>query len=125
IDALAAPASPDDLPLSDVRGHNSNHYPLSLAALPGARLGLRLHYNAAVFDACAIEAIAARLVRLLEQIAAEPSRPIHSLTILAAEEREQLLVAFNDTAAVLPETTLGSLFAAQAARTPERIALCC
>src|SRR5690606_1526377 len=63
VDALPVAASADELPLTQVGGHNSNHYPLSLAAIPGDGLTLRLRYNAVVFAAEAVERLSARLVR--------------------------------------------------------------
>ncbi len=117
------PATKDDLPLRSIRGHNSNHYPLSLAAIPGSQLTLRLHYNAGLFDRASAELLAARLTRLLEQFVADPSAPLHRLEILTPQERRRLLHDFNDTAAPLPEATVIDLFERQAAKTPENIAL--
>jgi amino acid adenylation domain-containing protein/non-ribosomal peptide synthase protein (TIGR01720 family) len=116
-------ASEDDLPIREIRGHNSNHYPLSLAAIPGPQLGLRLHYSADLFDQASAKTLAERLVRLLEQIAVDPSVPLHRLEILAPEERRRLIHEFNDTAAPIPEATLVELFERQANRKPDNIAL--
>ena len=113
----------DDLPIREIRGRNSNHYPLSLAAIPGPQLGLRLHYSADLFDTAAAATLAGRLVRLLEQIAADPSAPLHRLDILSADERIRLLDEFNDTATPVPETTLVELFERQVARTPDNVAI--
>ena len=69
------------------------------------------------------ERMAARLARLLEQIVADPSAPLHRLEILAPEERRRLVHEFNDTAAPIPEATLVDLFERQVARTPDNVAL--
>ncbi len=119
----STPAGEHELPLREVRGNNGNHYPLSLAALPGARLGLRLHYNRALFDSAAIQAIGQRLARLLQQIVQAPHARLHRLDILDAPERARLLHGFNDTAAALPEATLIERFEQQVARTPQACAL--
>ncbi|MGF1429229.1 amino acid adenylation domain-containing protein [Kitasatospora sp. LaBMicrA B282] len=64
------------------------------------------------------------VMHLVDQLAAaDPSRPVGSLTALDASDRHQVLTAWNDTAAAQPPATLPGLFAAQVARTPERIAL--
>ena len=85
-----------DLPGSAVQ--DATHYPLVLTALPGERLTLRLSYRGDLFDRADVEALAARLIRLLEAAVAEPERAIGSLDILAPAERETLLRGWNDTA---------------------------
>ncbi|WP_044358161.1 AMP-binding protein, partial [Paenibacillus sp. E194] len=53
-----------------------------------------------------------------------PNVVVEKLELLTAEEREELLVTFNDTAVELPaEATVHALFEQQAARTPEQPAL--
>ncbi len=64
-----------------------------------------------------------RFLRLLEGAVGDPGRAISALEILSAAERRVLLHDWNDTARALPPTTLPGLFAAQAARTPEAIAV--
>nr|WP_232911560.1 syringopeptin non-ribosomal peptide synthetase SypB [Pseudomonas syringae] len=61
------------------------------------------------------------LVHALEQT---PQAPLNSLPILPADEREQLLVDFNDTSLDYPQQqTIHGLFEAQAERTPEALAV--
>ena len=67
--------------------------------------------------------MAARLVRLLEAAVAGPDRSIGSLDILSAEERHSILREWNDTAVAVEPTTLPELFAAQAKRTPDAVAV--
>ena len=106
-----------------VGGHDATHYPLSLAVVPGAGLGLRLYYRPDLFERSTVEALTGRLVRLLEGAVGDPGRAISALDILSAAERRVLLHDWNDTARALPPTTLPELFAAQAVRTPEAIAV--
>ncbi len=91
----------------------------------GAPAGLAgvLEYAADLFDEATVRAIAARLVRLLAAAVAEPDRAIGSLDILSADERHTILTAWNDTARTIPHTTIPELFAQQAARTPDAVAL--
>ena len=60
------------------------------------------------------------LVGALEQA---PQTPLCELEILAAEERGQLLVDWNATAAALPEECVHRLFEAQAVATPDAAAV--
>ncbi|WP_044358169.1 AMP-binding protein, partial [Paenibacillus sp. E194] len=53
-----------------------------------------------------------------------PNVAVENLDLLTVEEREELLVTFNDTAVELPvEATVHALFEQQAARTPDQPAL--
>ncbi|HEY3847267.1 MAG TPA: amino acid adenylation domain-containing protein, partial [Acetobacteraceae bacterium] len=89
---------------------------------PGGIEGV-LEYSSELFDRGTVEAIGARLVRLLEAAVADAQRPIGGLAILSAVERDTLLRAWNDTARPVVAATLPALFAAQAARTPEATAV--
>ena len=105
------------------RGGDTSHYPLGLVVLPGSQLQLRLGYRPDLFDRATVEALGARLVRLFEAIASDPLRPVGGIEILAPAERAQLLEEWNDTAHAVPVATLPELFEAQAARTPDAVAL--
>ena len=82
-----------------------------------------IEYRTDLFERNSIEAIARRLVRLLEAVAANPGQPIGSLELLEPEERRQLLAEWNDTACDVPQGTLGAMFEAQVERSPEATAL--
>src|SRR5262245_18330260 len=82
-----------------------------------------LEYATDLFDRSSIEALAARFVRLLEAAVADPDRAIGRLDILTAGERDTLLREWNDTARAIPSATLPEVFAAQAARSPDAIAV--
>ena len=62
-------------------------------------------------------------IRLLEAAAADASRPLGALPILDDAERDTILRLWNDTAQPVPPATLPELFAQQAARTPDAIAV--
>ncbi|MFF7635318.1 amino acid adenylation domain-containing protein [Kitasatospora sp. NPDC008050] len=82
-----------------------------------------LTYALDLFDAEAAERIGERFVRVLRALVAEPGRPVDAVDVLAASERETLLVGWNDTAIAAPTGTLPELFAAQVARTPDAVAV--
>ncbi|MEU9185750.1 amino acid adenylation domain-containing protein [Streptomyces sp. NPDC048484] len=87
------------------------------------RLVLLLEYAADLCDSGTAERLAGRLVRLLEQVAAEPDLPVGALDVLEESERRLVLSDWNDTAHNLVSTTLPELFRAQVARTPDALAL--
>ena len=84
---------------------SSAKFDLSLAlgeqrASDGSPAGLNgvIEYATDLFDRASMEAMAARLVRLLEAAVAEPERAIGSLDLLAPDERHTILHGWNDTA---------------------------
>ncbi len=89
-----------------------------------AGLMLELHYDAARFEQAAVERIAAYFQTLLAAAVAAPETAVSRLPLLPESERRQLLVEWNQTAAAYPQDCcLHQLFEAQAARTPDRLAL--
>ncbi|KPA93992.1 amino acid adenylation enzyme/thioester reductase family protein, partial [Pseudomonas asplenii] len=68
-----------------------------------------------------MQAALEQLVQALEQA---PTTALNRLSILPADEREQLLVGFNDTALEYPQAqTIHGLFEAQVASTPDALAV--
>ncbi len=123
VDPAGLAAEAGGVRFAPVGGHDATHYPLSLAAMPGERLGLRLYYRPDLFDRASVEALAGRLVRLLEAAAADPERPIGALDILSPDERRTILRDWNATARAIPAASLPELVAAQAARRPDAVAV--
>ena len=93
----------------------------------GRPVGLRGAVVAAaeLFDEDTVRAIAVRLGRVLAAVAAGPQARLHQVAVLEAAERAQLLAGWNDTAAPVPAATVPELIAAQAARTPDAVAVVC
>ncbi|MEU9082790.1 amino acid adenylation domain-containing protein [Streptomyces sp. NPDC048357] len=82
-----------------------------------------LEYAADLFDRESAEAIAARLVRLLAAVVADPDLPLGQVDVLSSEERRRVLTEWNDAAAEVPGLTFPQLFEEQAARTPDAVAV--
>ena len=99
-----------------------------LSELPGGsvssgRLAGELRFALDVFDEGTAEAVAARLVRVLEAVAADPAVRLGAVDLLAPGERQTILRQWNDTASAVPGLTLPGLVEAQVARTPGAVAL--
>ena len=83
-----------------------------------------IEYNTDLFDEARISRLLCHFERLLESLLAKPDQPISRLEMLTAGEREQLLNDWNATTRDYPrDGTVHQLFEAQAARTPNAVAL--
>ena len=87
-------------------------------------LGGAVLYSRDLFDAATARRLGRHLEILLAGAAAQPQARLSELPLLADAERDQLLREWNDTAVPFPaEARIDRLFAAQAARTPEAVAV--
>ena len=84
----------------------------------GEPRGIRggLEFSRDLFDEGTVQAMATRLVRLLEAAVRSPDLPVRQLAILGAAERHMVLQGFNATVRPVPAATLLELFAAQVER---------
>lgn len=98
--------SPFDLSLTFTEGEQALHY--------------AVEYDRDLFEPDSIRRLASHLRALLQGILEDPTRRIGELPWLPAEERQQLLIEWNQTRAPFDEgVCLHELLARQAARTPE------
>ncbi|WP_406128545.1 amino acid adenylation domain-containing protein [Streptomyces canus] len=86
-------------------------------------IGAVLTGTADLFDQETVERFAGWLARMMRAIAENPRGRIADLHVLGADERKQILVERNDTAAEIRPVTVPELFAAQVARTPDAVAV--
>ena len=90
-------------------------------------LQCRFEYNADLFEQSTIVKMLGHLERLIKAALEQPDVPIAELPLLSAEEREQVLVEWNQTAAsFFPETQqpcIHELFELQVERSPEGVAV--
>ena len=81
-------------------------------------------YNTDLFNAATIERMTANFQTLLEGIVDNPQQPIAQLPLLSTNERQQLLVEWNDTYTEYPrDKCIHSLFEEQVERTPDAVAV--
>ncbi len=89
-----------------------------------AGLLARLEYNRDLFAAATIERMRDHLVALLTQALAAPNQPLSQLSMLSADECQQLLVDWNQTQREFAhDHGLHMLVEQQAQRTPSAVAL--
>ncbi|MEV5976566.1 amino acid adenylation domain-containing protein [Streptomyces sp. NPDC052114] len=83
-----------------------------------------IRYAAELFDRTTVTALARRLVRVLEQVAADPGLRLSEVDLLLdADERRHALEAWDDTAAEGPDGTVVPLIAERAALHPDAVAV--
>ncbi|MBW5423361.1 amino acid adenylation domain-containing protein [Streptomyces sp. BG9H] len=80
-------------------------------------------YATDLFDRETVEAIAARFVRVLEQVAADPDMCVGDVDVLLAGEWQRMVAEVNDTAEPSLEGGLVAEVRGQAQATPEAVAV--
>ncbi|MEP7121093.1 MAG: non-ribosomal peptide synthase/polyketide synthase [Byssovorax sp.] len=103
-------------------------FDLTLGMTPRADGGLvgALEYATDLFDGATIARFVGYFRLLLEGIVRDPSMPLWQLPLMPPEERARLVVDWNRTEADFPrDTTVHALFAAQARKTPDAVAVAC
>ncbi len=96
---------------------------LSLTGQEGGLLG-EWEYNTALFKAETIHCMAAQYLTLLEGIVNHPEATVTTLPLLTEEEKERIIIEWNQTTAEFPEEiTVPELFEKQVAATPDAVAL--
>ena len=86
----AALAGEHELAITGFITREHNHYPLTVAAIPGQRAGFAGRIRHRVFDAAGIEVLIARLQRVLVAMTADPTRRLSAIDVLDAGERARL-----------------------------------
>jgi amino acid adenylation domain-containing protein len=111
------------LEIRHVRFVSSTNYPLTLVAVPGPDLTLRVGHQCDRFDTATVTRMLGHLRTLLEGMATNPAQRLSDLPMLTAAERRQLLVEWNNTSTAYPQgACIHQLFEAQVARTPDAVA---
>ncbi|MEW2547321.1 amino acid adenylation domain-containing protein [Streptomyces sp. NPDC047002] len=84
-----------------------------------------VRYSTALFERATAERLGRELRQLAEEAAADPDRSVARVEHLPEADRRLLVEEFNATAAPVSRASLADLFAAQAAATPDAIAVAC
>ncbi|WP_220189238.1 non-ribosomal peptide synthetase, partial [Streptomyces phytophilus] len=102
------------------------HYPLTLVVTPaGDRLRCKLDYRPDLFDRDAATAIFGRVVRVLEQVVADPSVRVGGVEVLDAGERSRVVSGWNATELAVPVGSVLDRFEERARRAPGVVAVRC
>ncbi|NEW06408.1 amino acid adenylation domain-containing protein [Paenibacillus sp. SYP-B3998] len=113
-----------NLAITDVQVAEQTNYDFNLMIVPGEEIVIRFDYNAQVFERASMERLKGHLVHVLEQIAANPQVAVGELELATAEEKTELVTAFNDTVADYPrEKTIHRMFEEQVELGPDAVAV--
>jgi amino acid adenylation domain-containing protein len=121
--------------ISESRLLERMNYPLCLIVVPGQELSLQIKYHPRRFSGAAIERMLRHLVSIIDAFVAHPEQQLNQVSLLTQAERAALTTAQSlvPSAATTATTataekwptaaSLHHLFAQQAARTPDAVAL--
>ncbi|WP_143219976.1 non-ribosomal peptide synthetase, partial [Actinomadura sp. CNU-125] len=116
------PSGPSGLDVTGMRARDAAHYPLILGVMPQDG-ELRLDYRPDVFDESTARALLDRVVRVLEQVAADPWARVGDVEVVSSGERRLVVEEWNDTSRPVPGGSLVELFEERASRTPGAVAV--
>ena len=111
------------LKLGQVEGRDATHYPLALIVQPGETLQLRLDYRPDLFERATWRPSAASHPAAGGRGCGRRTAAGPACRSWRAAERDTILRGWNDTRSRFRPLTLPALFAAQAARTPDAVAV--
>ncbi|APR84357.1 Malonyl CoA-acyl carrier protein transacylase [Minicystis rosea] len=106
------------------RAFETPAYPLTIIAVLRRTLTFRIGYDARRFDTATVDRLCEHLTNILRGLVSKPDALLRDLSPLSDAERKRLLIDWNDTVFAHPQNKLiHELFAEQAARSPDAIAL--
>ncbi|OMD56260.1 hypothetical protein BSK62_30350, partial [Paenibacillus odorifer] len=81
--------------IRDVEVYEQTNYDLTVVLVPGEALSMTFRYNAKVYDPVFIQRMEGHIKEIAQQILEDAQRPIASISLVTAEEKQLLLYAFN------------------------------
>src|SRR5262245_23060766 len=122
LDAGIRERSSSSLRTSEIQHFSRNNYELAIRAIPEKELLLNAIYNGGLFEARSIERLLKHLGRVLEGMAGNEQRRVMELSLMSEEERQEVIVGWNQTAADYPrDRCIHELFERQVELTPEAV----
>jgi amino acid adenylation domain-containing protein/non-ribosomal peptide synthase protein (TIGR01720 family) len=109
--------------ISDVYNIDATHYPLTLIVTPASRTVVTLSHRSDVFADADAQRVLDRFTAVLERMASDVDAPVGRLDALLPAERAELHDSWASNTHDVPNDTVADLLQAQAARTPDDVAL--
>ena len=112
------------LRISEVTEISKNNYGMTVRGIPGNELLLDVVYDSGRYEAVSMERLLNHLGRVLEGMAENEESRVIDLPMLSKQERQQILVDWNQTAADYPrDRCVHELFEQQVKQTPDAVAV--
>ncbi|KJD42170.1 non-ribosomal peptide synthetase [Paenibacillus terrae] len=106
---------------------NTAKFDLSLFAMEdGEQIACGLQYGTRLYKRETIERLAVHLQQLIHAVIEQPDIALSAIEMVSSQEKEQIVMQFNDTVADYPyprDQVLHVLFEEQAAQSPDRLAV--
>jgi len=110
--------------VSNTTAVDQTGYDFNLLITPGRRISIEFKYNANIYDTSDIHRISGHLLRVLDQFIEDTGAAVDSFSLMSDEEKQQVLVDFNNTTADYPgHETIHQWFEIQAEKSGDRYAL--
>ncbi|MFD4511748.1 amino acid adenylation domain-containing protein, partial [Streptomyces sp. NPDC058457] len=115
----------DGLSVTRTELRESTNFAVALGVTPADGLEIRLDYRPDLFGRRDAERMARRLVRVLEQVAADPTVRVGEIDLLDASERASVVERWNDTAGPVEFGTVLERFRRWVVGAPNAVAVRC
>ncbi|WP_258563538.1 non-ribosomal peptide synthetase, partial [Streptomyces phytophilus] len=115
----------DAIGITQERSAAGTHYPLAIGVVPADGLHVRVTYRPDLFEAREAEGLARRVVRVLEQVVADPMVLVGDVEVLDPSERSRVVSGWNATGLAVPEGSVLDRFEERVRRSPEAVAVRC
>ncbi|MFT5283891.1 MAG: amino acid adenylation domain-containing protein [Planctomycetota bacterium] len=116
-----------DLKVSDVHGHHgAPGYPMTVIVAPGKQMMIGVSYDRTRFEKESVERLISNFRVLLTGLISDPQRTLGELPLLSTDERQRMVVDWNQTADdSASKDCVHQQFEAQASKTPDATAVVC
>ena len=123
VDAIGS--APDSrFGLSEISTVEMTNFPLTMIVSPGEHLRIEMHYYTSLFDRVTVERMLGHMREVLVAMVDNPEAKVSQVEILSQEEKQQILIDFNQTDSPYSQDKCPyQLFEEQADKTPEHVAV--
>nr|WP_280382815.1 non-ribosomal peptide synthetase [Nocardia wallacei] len=122
-DAIAATSSIDGMSVLDAGIRDDTHYPMTVMVTADTTVVLQLKHLLSRFTADEVETLATRLLRIVDELLADPKGRVADIDVLGNAERDRILVECNDTRREVPAELLLDGYRRAVAAHPDRVAV--